>query len=277
MKTSTLKMLLACCLLLISNSMAAQKHVVKILAVGNSFSRDAVEQNLWDLAHADSVDIIVANLYIGGCPISRHADNARDNAAAYEYRKIGTDGIRRQTNNVRLGDALLEEAWDVVTVQQASHDSGQLNTYERLPELLAYIRARVPFYTKILFHQTWAYETGSTHSGFARYGNSQQKMFQAIEYCSLQAVKTNHLQGLIPVGWALQEARSTALGDHLCRDGYHLNALGQYVAACTWYEYVLGHKVRGNDYAPESITKKQRRLAQRSAHKACKHYRKTNS
>lgn len=38
--------------------------VVKILAIGNSFSEDAIEQNLHELADADGVKTIIANLYI---------------------------------------------------------------------------------------------------------------------------------------------------------------------------------------------------------------------
>ena len=38
---------------------------IKILAIGNSFSADAVEY-LDDLAEADNVNIIVGNLVIGG-------------------------------------------------------------------------------------------------------------------------------------------------------------------------------------------------------------------
>lgn len=57
---------------------------------------------------------IIGNLYIGGCSISRHVDNVRNDAPAYEYRKIGTDGMWVQTDNKRLDEALREERWDIV-------------------------------------------------------------------------------------------------------------------------------------------------------------------
>ena len=40
------------------------ENTVKILAIGNSFSEDAIEQNLHELADAEGIQTIVANLYI---------------------------------------------------------------------------------------------------------------------------------------------------------------------------------------------------------------------
>lgn len=271
MKTSFLRKTVIAAMMILSISAAAQEKVMKILAVGNSFSRDAVEQYLWDLADADGKKCIIGNLYIGGCPISRHVDNARNDAPAYEYRKIGTDGIRVQTDNKRLDEALREEQWDIVTVQQASYDSGNYDSFSLLPELVAYIRARVPSYTKVLFHQTWAYAQTSDHSGFKRYGNNQMTMYRAISECSARAARENELQGIIPAGTAIQIARSTELGDNLNADGYHLDHLvGRYIAACTWYEYIFKNNVKGNRFAPAGMTKKQKRLSQKSAHAACR-------
>ena len=61
---------------------------IKILAIGNSFSADAVEQELYGLFEAAGQKVIIGNLYIGGCPLEKHAANAASDAAAYSYRKI---------------------------------------------------------------------------------------------------------------------------------------------------------------------------------------------
>ena len=45
-----------------ANPAYAQKSsdkTIKILAIGNSFSQDAIEQYLWNIAQADSIDIVV--------------------------------------------------------------------------------------------------------------------------------------------------------------------------------------------------------------------------
>ena len=48
---------------------AAQKDTVKVLAIGNSFSEDAIEQHLSALARAEGLNVIICNMYIGGCSI----------------------------------------------------------------------------------------------------------------------------------------------------------------------------------------------------------------
>lgn len=55
-------------------------------------------------------------------------------------------------------------------------------------------------------------------------------MYRAILECSTKAAYDNNLQGVIPVGTAIQMARSTELGDNLNVDGYHLDHLvGRYM------------------------------------------------
>jgi hypothetical protein len=74
---------------------------------------------------------------------------------------------------------------------------------------------------------------------------------------------------VIPCGLAIQNARSSALGDTMCRDGYHLNyTYGRYTASCVWFEFITGKDVRCNHYKNPQMTNKQRRLAQKSAHDA---------
>lgn len=57
----------------------------KVLAIGNSFSVDAM-QYLYGLAKdAGYTDIVLGNLYIGGCTLETHANNIGTGKAAYEF------------------------------------------------------------------------------------------------------------------------------------------------------------------------------------------------
>ena len=91
-----------CILLLLAGGVYAQQKTVRILAIGNSFSQDAVEQYLHELAEAEGISTIIGNMFIGGCSLERHVKNARDNAPAYAYRKIGTDGKKREKGKMSL-------------------------------------------------------------------------------------------------------------------------------------------------------------------------------
>ena len=56
-----------CILLLLAGGAYAQQKTVRILAIGNSFSQDAVEQYLHELAEAEGISTIIGNMFIGGC------------------------------------------------------------------------------------------------------------------------------------------------------------------------------------------------------------------
>ncbi|MDE6988694.1 MAG: DUF4886 domain-containing protein, partial [Bacteroides acidifaciens] len=234
-------------LLLLAGGAYAQQKTVRILAIGNSFSQDAVEQYLHELAEAEGISTIIGNMFIGGCSLERHVKNARENAPAYAYRKIGTDGKKREKGKMSLETVLADEDWDYVSLQQASPFSGMYETYEAsLPELIEYVKARLPKKTKLMLHQTWAYASTSKHSGFKNYNCNQLTMYQAIADAVKKAAKVNKIKIVIPSGTAIQNARTSFIGDHLNRDGYHLDVkVGRYTAACTWFERIFKRNVVG--------------------------------
>lgn len=256
---------------LASGVMDAQTDkVVRILSIGNSFSADAVEQHLHDIAAADGQDIIIGNMYIGGCSLQKHLDNARGNKPAYKYRKIGLDGKKVEIKDFTLEKALADESWDYVSLQQQSGQSGIYETWEKsLPELLAYVKDRVPAETTIMLHQTWAYDPTSTHKDFKNYNHDQQTMYKAIVDAVKRVSKLTGIKMVIPSGTAVQNARTTILRDVITRDGYHMHKInGRYTVACTWYEKIFGRSVIGNSYLPKDMSPEQQSAAQKSAHAA---------
>ena len=273
MKQYKIVVICMCILLLLAGGVYAQQKTVRILAIGNSFSQDAVEQYLHELAEAEGISTIIGNMFIGGCSLESHVKKARDNAPAYAYRKIGTDGKKREKGKMSLEAVLADEAWDYVSLQQASPFSGMYETYEAsLPELIEYVKARLPKKTKLMLHQTWAYASTSKHSGFKNYNCNQLTMYQAIADAVKKAAKANKIKIVIPSGTAIQNARTSFIGDHLNRDGYHLDVkIGRYTAACTWFERIFKHNVVGNPYAPEGLDEARKAVAQKAAHAAVKH------
>lgn len=247
-----------------------KEDVVKILAIGNSFSVDALENHFYELAQAAGKKVVVGNMYIGGCSLKRHLVNARENKPAYKYYKRGLDGVNVKTPDYTLEAALADEQWDYVTLQQQSGKSGLYESWEEsFPALLEYVRARVPEDAVIMIHQTWAYDVMSGHKDFARYDKDQMKMYTSIMDAVRKISSTTGVKDVIPCGTAVQNARTTSLGNYICRDGYHLHKIyGRYVAACTWLEKILGVNPVGNPYRPDEMTSEQQLLAQKAAHMA---------
>ena len=223
--------------------------LIRVLCIGNSFSWDAVEQELVPLCDAKKVQVEVHNLYYGGCSLQQHAEFLIKDTAAYSHR-VCTNAVPRMVKDtITLRQALRDGEYDYISLQQASHDSGIRSTYEPwLTMLIDTVRAYQPN-AQLCWMQTWAYSRDAMHPAYPRYHNNQQEMWDSIQACT-RALTINHSPlALIPCGDAIQRARNTKLGDTLCRDGYHLNYVyGRYTAACVWYEFLTGKDVRRNQY-----------------------------
>lgn len=244
--------------------------IIRILAIGNSFSEDAVEHYLHGLAAAAGIKVIIGNMYIGGASLATHWENAANDKPAYDFRLIDQHGNKSNLPNTTLSDALASDYWNYISFQQVSQETGQYNTYvEPLPKLYNYVKKKVENpETKFVFHEVWAYQQGATHPGFANYDNDQLTMYNAIVDAVWKAAGLVPIDFVIPSGTAIQNGRTTKLGDHFNRDGYHLNALGQYTAACTWFESIFGKNVIGNPFIPLELTGEEAEIAQHAAHAA---------
>lgn len=245
--------------------------VVRILAIGNSFSEDAIESHLYNLAKADGKKVIIGNMYIGGASLELHVQNANTNASTYEYRKIDTGGVKKNYIKTSISTALADEQWDYISFQQVSQNSGQYNTYESsLPVLYNYVKdkAKNPS-VKYILHQTWAYAQSSTHTGFANYNNNQMTMYNAIVDAYSRAKTLINADLIVPAGTTIQNARTSLVGDNFTRDGYHLTIpFGRYTAACSWFETIFGKSVVGNTYYPSELSSFEASISQNAAHYA---------
>lgn len=251
------------------------REVVRILAIGNSFSEDAIDQYFHELCQAAGKRVVVGNLYIPGCPLDRHLLNARTDSAAYRFRRIGLDGATITASPVRLSNALGSDNWDFISMQQSSPLSGIYGSYAPVKPLIEYVDSLTDGGASLMWQQTWAYSPDSSHGAFPTYKSDQKLMYDSIVSAARQVMDDNkRLTILIPTGDAIQNAR-VASGDYdLTRDGYHLSIpLGRYIAACTWFEAIFGESVVGNPYYPDGLTPDQARLAQESAHAANQLYR----
>lgn len=226
---------------------------MKILAIGNSFSQDALHY-LHQIAEADGVSIKAVNLYIGGCSLQTHWENIRNDKPDYllEINGASTDTY------VSIAQALQMEAWDYIVTQQASHDSGLPETYHPyLENIVSYLRENAP-QAKILLHKTWAYEIDSLHGGFVRYHQNQQEMYERLSDAYQSSADALGLR-IIPSGDVIQELRQKEPflyghgGMSICRDGFHMNLIyGRYLLGAVWYRFLTEKSLAGNTYLPQT-------------------------
>lgn len=96
----------------------------RVLVISNSFGQDSVRY-LNGISRAAKNEIYVANLYIGGCPLSHHYRNIMSDEKEYDYQQNGVTTPFK----VSIREALLLFDWDVVVTQQASVPSGLYDSY----------------------------------------------------------------------------------------------------------------------------------------------------
>ena len=232
-------------------------ETLKILAIGNSFTEDSTRY-LHDFATAAGIETKIVNLYIGGCSLERHWSNIETNECAYGYQLNGMITERR----VSIDEILLEDKWDYIITQQASHDSGWLDSYEPfLGYILEHIRIKAPS-AQILLQETWAYEITSTHANFMRYNRNQAEMYERLHACYTKMADKYHLE-LIPSGTIIQQVRTLPAfhvpegGLSLCRDGFHMSfEYGRYLLAAIWLKKFTGITLAPIQYTPESVVLK---------------------
>ena len=208
---------------------------MNVLAIGNSFSQDSTRY-LHGLARSCGLDMKVVNLYIGGCSLEMHHNNILEDAAAYELEfNGGSTGFY-----VSIKEALLSDNWDYVTVQQVSTLSTKFETYQPyLDHLTAYIRQYAPN-SKLLVHQTWAYEDGSERlCGMMGYKHSSE-MAADLQKAYAKAAESIGALGIIPCGQVFAQLVKNGIGP-LHRDTYHATrGLGRYALALSWLTCLTG-------------------------------------
>ena len=224
----------------------------KILAIGNSFSDDAMEHLAEILVGEGYTDFVLGNLYIGGCTLDGHMSRINSGAKDYAFRVNTGKGWKTVTESIQYG--LNYTDWDIVTVQQASGYSGISSSFGNLQNIINYVKSTVKNPDlKIYWHMTWAYQANSTHSDFAKYNKNQTTMYNAIVNTVDEKILSNaNISGVLPSGTAIQNLRTSYLGDTLTRDGYHLSYdIGRYTAALLWYKAFWGADLTNLNVVPE--------------------------
>ena len=229
------------------------KPVVRILTIGNSYSSDMVESWLSSMAKASDIQIVVGNAAKAGYGLRKHWTDLAEGNAMLGYRKL-VGSTYTSTSGRSLAEIINDEQWDYITFQQNSEDSGLYNTYSPyLRNLIDYVKDIQP-QAKLGWVMTWAYAgEEKDREGFQNYNCDQMLMYDSILNAVGQALTDYpELEFLVPCGTAVQNLRSSFLGDNVNRDGAHLNLhFGRYLAACTFFATIFGEEaVMQNNYVP---------------------------
>jgi hypothetical protein len=179
---------------------------VRLLTIGNSFSANAT-RNLGDLAKAGGHTLIHRPIVVGGASFQVHAEKAQKHEAD------ARDKAGLYTSGRGLKENLAAEAWDYVTIQQASIKSHDFATYQPYAGWLRDYIARHAPQAKLLVHQTWAYRKDDPRftkpSGKPGEPATQEAMYRGLRD-AYHKIAAEFGARIIPVGDAFFAADTDA-------------------------------------------------------------------
>jgi len=220
--------------------------ILKVFSIGNSFSQDSVTR-LYEVAKACGyTNVVFAYATISYSDLEGHYANFTNGSNGYTYYEYNKSSSFMSIANADIYTCLKRQNWDYITYQQASVRSGK-------PETIApYIAALTEYAKKevnnknleFLWHSTWAYPklnptTGAVNNYLSQnYNNDQDYMYNSIIDVAQNVTMASGLYaGILPTGTAVQNMRTTPIGDNMNRDGLHIESnYGRLTNSLTWFK-----------------------------------------
>ncbi len=267
---------------------AAPKKPLKVLMIGNSFSI-CVLRYMPQIAADLKLPLDLCSMYIGGCTLKRHHTNienpeenpylvtwnyvscAEDNVPFLSVLKKKEDKKKSWYGNIPA--MLAADKWDIVTLQQGSHQSWKAESYEPYgTELVALIKKLAP-QAKIYVQQTWSYTPWDGR--LKKWGIDQNQMFDKLE-AAYSEFATRHNLDQIYMGKAVQRYRKelpvvytensnaddvVGANEFVQKDGvwkikgdpFHLNKKGEYLQALVWTARLFNVDVTKSTFLPKCL------------------------
>ena len=270
------------------------KDEVKLLTIGNSFSR-SLSRYLPAAAKSAGCKLTFENIYIGAASLKKHWENMEREADDPDYKYFRTWSY---------ADKIKSRKWAYICIQQASHDSWRPESYmPYAKQMYDYIRELAPN-AEIILQQTWAYRPDDKR--LRQWKIDQQKMYDGIIAACNQAAAELKIRQ-VPVGSAVQLARETSpvkyvpfkqadykypqLPDmrgsfvgtirwskdkkRLEGDTFHLNRQGEFLQACVWFAFLYNRPVSDIKLSPRGMSKEDANFIKSVAQKAVDSFKQT--
>jgi hypothetical protein len=268
-------LLLSVCFLL---TQAAQARTVRLFVIGNSFSQNATRY-LPQLAKEGGQELVIGRAELGGHSLKQHWSYVEANDANPD------DPKGKPYGGKSLRELLSQGQWDIVTIQQYSLLSSDIETYRPYAQKLRdFIKTLQPK-AEVVVHQTWAYRSDA--KTFGKTTKTQQEMWEkshAAYYTvagelGLRVIPSGDAFWKIttdpkwvykkdpnfdfdkPVSPALPDQTNSLnvgyswskAGDKFNFDANHANAAGCYLGALVWYGFLFGESPEKLTFVPPGV------------------------
>ena len=224
---------------------------LKMLVISSSFGLNTTNY-LYEIAEDQGcTDITIGRLFLAECTLRTHVKNINNQSAVYRYYKKEKAGSWDQTEGYTLLQGLTDEDWDIIFLQHSATGAAEPNTYSDettgnyIDFMMGYIRQNMTNPdARFVWNMTWAFPSYSTSAVFVGLGSDQMKMYDVITDTVAQHIlPRTDFATILPTGTAIQNARSSYIGDTLNRDNMHLNDLGYVIAGYAAYAALTGKPI----------------------------------
>ena len=222
----------------------------RILFIGNSFTKDAVEHLPKILAAANLNNIQLVHMYYGGRTIPEYNSGWSDASDYHCY--VCNPGKNSWTDlsGKTLAQVARSGKWDVVTIQEHtgreiawSWTATQKNAVQGLVDKVKAAQKANGGNPKLYYILSQAYHDLSKAQNVTKPFSTTDQMWTVIASAGKKAVEECGFDGVISTGAMLQNLRTSGLNNNLglSRDGYHMDyGISRYGASCTVFETIIG-------------------------------------
>ena len=223
---------------------------MKILFIGNSFTKDAVEHLPGMLAAAGIKDIKLYHMYYGGRRIFEYTNGYTTSVDYHCYRCENGATSWTDVTGHSLHEIVSSDKWDIVTIQE---HTGRAVAWDwtasqkaAVQGLVDKVKADCPEKTPdFYFIMSQAYhdmnKIATADRGQKNFTTTEE-MYNVIVSMTKKLMDDVPFKDVIATGTCLQNLRTSSLNNSMCltRDGYHMDyGISRYAAACMMFEKLI--------------------------------------
>jgi uncharacterized protein DUF4886 len=280
-----------------TKQIAKSTDSLRLFLIGNSFSQNATRY-LPQLAEEAGHALFIGRAEIGGASMQRHWD------AVEAAMRDTSDPKGKPYGGRSLLTLLSKGTWDVVTIQQASIISGDVDTYRPYAKKLYDFIKSVQPKARVVLHETWAYRSDDDSSGTVtgkKMARSQQEMYEQLRNAYYTIAKELKVD-VIPNGdafnivttnveWGFKkdtnfnyakpeypalpvQANSLHIGytwnreQKFSYDSHHASVAGCYLGGLVWYAFLFKESPAKLSFKPEGVSEEFANYLKRTAARA---------
>lgn len=229
---------------------AGPEPTLRILCIGNSFTKDAVEHLPKMIAAAGIETVKIVHMYYGGRTVPEYYEGY-DTTNDYTCYMLnpGTD-IWTSFRGKTLHQTVVSDQWDIVTIQEHTGnyrawswtDEEKSAIVGLIDRIKADQQGHTPSFKYIMSQAYFDMNKIGTGSQPYKTFTTQEEMFDVIVAQARKVLDETEIDEIIPTGTVLQNLRTSSLNNEmdLTRDGYHMDyGIARYAAACAVFEMLI--------------------------------------